>query len=104
MYLMGSECFSLNYIYGTSLRIACGIFGILCSLTFVEYLSKFGNRVYKLAVVGSMTLPIYVLHQKILIVNNVIHLQTDNYILIILLTLMLVVITIKILGCPVLCS
>lgn len=92
MYLMGSECFSLNYIYGTSLRLASGIFGILCSLAFVGCLSNFGDRVYKLAVVGSMTLPIYVLHQKFLIVNNVIRLQTDNYILMILLALILVVI------------
>lgn len=96
MYLMGSDCFSLNYIYGTSLRLLSGIFGILCSLTFVGCLSKFSGRVYKLAVVGSMTLPIYVLHQKILIVNNVVQLQTDNYILMILFAIILVVVTIEI--------
>lgn len=95
MYLMGSECFSLNYIYRTSLRLVSGIFGILCSLAFVGCLSNFGDRVYKLAVVGSMTLPIYVLHQKFLIVNNLIHLQIDNYIPMILLALILVAITIK---------
>lgn len=96
MYSMGSDCFSLDYVYGTSLRLASGIFGILCSLAFISYLSKLSNRVSKLAVVGAMTLPIYVLHQKILTLNKVMHLHTDNHVLMILIVLMLMLITIGI--------
>lgn len=94
MYAMGSDCFSLNYIYGTSLRLVSGISGILCSLTFISCLSKLSNRVSKVAAVGAMTLPIYVLHQKFLTLNNVMHLHTDNHVLMILIALMLILITI----------
>lgn len=94
MYAMGSDCFSLNYIYGTSLRLFSGISGILCSLAFISCLSKLSNRVSKVAAVGAMTLPIYVLHQKFLIINKVMHLHTDNHVLMILIALMLILITI----------
>lgn len=96
MYSMGSDCFSLIYICKTSLRLASGILGILCSLAFVGCLLKFSCRVSKVAAVGAMTLPIYVLHQKFLIANEVIHLQTDNYILVVLIAFMLILMTIGI--------
>lgn len=96
MYSMGSDCFSLIYICKTSLRLASGIFGILCSLAFVGCLLKFSSRVSKVAAAGAMTLPIYVLHQKFLIANKVIHLQTDNYILVVLIAFILILMTIGI--------
>ena len=94
MYAMGSDCFSLNYFYGTSLRLVSGISGILCSLAFISCLSKLSKNVSKVAAVGAMTLPIYVLHQKFLILNKMVHLHTDNHVLMILIALMLILITI----------
>lgn len=94
MYAMGSDCFSLNYFYGTSLRLFGGISGILCSLAFISCLSKLSKSVSKVAAVGAMTLPIYVLHQKFLIINKAMHLHTDNHVLMILIALMLILITI----------
>ena len=96
MYAMGSDCFSLNYIYGTSLRLVSGFFGILCSLALISCLSELSHRVSKVAAVGAMTLPIYVLHQKLLMVNKVMHLHTDSHVLMIVIALMLVLITIGI--------
>lgn len=96
MYAMGSDFFSLNYIYGTSLRLVSGISGILCSLAFINCLSKLSNRVSKIAAVGAMTLPIYVLHQKFLTSNKMMHLHTDNHVLMILIALMLILLTIGI--------
>lgn len=96
MYAMGSDCFSLNYIYGTSLRLVSGISGILCSLAFISCFSKLSSRASKVAAVGAMTLPIYVLHQKILTLSRVMHLHTDNHVLMILIVLMLILTTIGI--------
>lgn len=78
MYNMGDNIFSKQYIEDTLLRLACGWSGIALSLYMVRALLGWFKNINWIAKVGMMTLPIYVLHQKIIMANRILKIQTDN--------------------------
>lgn len=94
MYNMGDNIFSWKYIEDTFLRFVCGWFGILLSLYMIEMLQRKLENIGWVAKVGMMTLPIYVLHQKIIIINRLLKIQTDNILIEIVIAIVVTVLTI----------
>lgn len=96
MYAMGRDCFSLNYLYGTLFRIICGASGIICSIALVKFAIRVFSQLSVLSTVGTMTLPIYVLHQKLLIVNMFLNYYTGSVFVFGLIALMVICITVMV--------
>ena len=69
---MDVDCFSFSYLKSTILRLAGGLSGIISVVWLVRLLYGFCVRYIKplesvVVYIGTVTLPIYVLHQKFLI-------------------------------------
>lgn len=95
MYKMGAECLSLQYLRDTGLRIIGGVSGIVISLFFAKLLTNLSFGQAMLAKVGMLTLPIYVLHQKFLLVNLFLKYTTENLCYCALISVLLTAITIS---------
>ena len=72
MYSMDVDCFSFSYLKSTILRLVAGLSGIISVLWLVRLLYRFCVRYIKtlegvVVYIGTVTLPIYALHQKFLI-------------------------------------
>lgn len=96
MYNMGDNIFSKQYIEDTLLRLACGWSGIALSLYMVRALLGWFKNINWIAKVGMMTLPIYVLHQKIIMANRILKIQSDNILVEIVIAIVVMVLTIVI--------
>lgn len=80
LYGMGRVTTALVHFRGTVLRLAGGVSGIVLSFAFIELLTRRGNcRIGWLAKIGTLTLPIYVLHGWVLKFHLVVPLKTNNF-------------------------
>lgn len=95
MYMMGSDVFCFPYLYGTMIRLVGGVSGILCSIAFVRFvMMRLCVNISLIPVVGTMTLPIYVLHQKFLVIDKALNYHTSNIVILIFSSLCLLYISI----------
>lgn len=68
------------------IRFIAGLSGSICAIWLASYLQKIKNITILIAKIGLITLPIYVLHQKFLIINKILHINTNNLIILICFT------------------
>lgn len=92
MYRMDSDIYSLSYHKKNAIRLLGGGAGIILSVYLCKWLSML-NRLRWLALIGTITLPIYVLHQKFLMPLRAIEWTVDSYYIYIVAILLSVVIT-----------
>ena len=80
LYSMGkSNIYSWEYLYMTGVRIIGGLSGIICSIFLCKYISQISRLNDILCYIGKMTLPIYVIHQKFLLLPKILKYHTDNW-------------------------
>lgn len=87
LYELSNNPLNLEYLYKTILRILGGTSGIFLTFFVVRSFTKL-NRYPKefLSKIGFVTLPIYVLHQKLLMINMIFHIQIFYWIILFCLT------------------
>lgn len=79
LYKMAYVTTVAGHLQGTLIRLAGGISGSVLVLYLVQWLGRFGARKLGwLATLGTLTLPIYVVHQWFFRFNAVLHIQTSN--------------------------
>lgn len=94
MYAMGNDCCTIKYLHDTLLRLVCGVSGIVFSLAIISLAMKIIVKSLILSTVGTMTLPIYVLHQKLLSVNKALNFYTGNVAYLCIIAMLTVFITV----------
>lgn len=95
MYAMDGIGFGVDYVLLTLFRFTCGISGIIVSIMIVKVAVKFSLIKNVIAMLGTVTLPIYVMHQKILMINNFITIRSDLVLFHVIVAICLSFITIK---------
>ena len=96
MYRMDAVGGGQTHLLYTLMRLAGGLSGILVSLYFVRIVMYLKPLVKVLSLIGTMTLPIYVLHQKFLFPNMFLKWQTNNVLIQLAVTALIVALSI---GC-----
>lgn len=86
MYRMSDNIFTIDYHLSAFIRFIAGLSGSICVIWLASYLQKIKNITILIAKIGLITLPIYVLHQKFLIINKILHINTNNLIILICFT------------------
>lgn len=86
MYRMSDNIFTIDYHLSAFIRFIAGLSGSICAIWLASYLQKIKNIAILIAKIGLITLPIYVLHQKFLIINKILHINTNNLIILICFT------------------
>ena len=81
VYSMGRDVLSLDYQVKALVRLLAGVSGIVCSAWLCKWLLRCGPLSTWLSGLGTLTLPIYVLHQKFLMPVGLLHLQSGNLLL-----------------------
>lgn len=81
MYRMSDNIFTIDYHLSAFIRFIAGLSGSICVIWLASYLQKIKNITILIAKIGLITLPIYVLHQKFLIINKILHINTNNLII-----------------------
>lgn len=78
VYAMKSNVLSIEYLYMTAIRFISGFTGSIMALYFCNRLLAFNQITRLLAKIGTVTLPIYVVHQKFLIPTKLFDYSTTN--------------------------
>lgn len=86
MYRMSDNFFTTDYHLSAFIRFIVGLSGSICIIWLSSYLQDIKNITILIAKIGMITLPIYVLHQKFLIINRILHISTNNLIILICFT------------------
>ncbi len=94
MYTMGSDCLTPQYLWKTGLRIVGGMSGIAVSLYVAKGLARIPSKTHLMASVGMLTLPIYALHQKFLLVNAFLKYKTDNLLFFAVVSVLIMAVTV----------
>lgn len=93
VYEMKNNIFSYEYCQMTIVRLIAGFSGIIMFLTICYYLMRFKKIKHFLVNIGMVTLPIYVLHQKMLIPAQLLDFSTSNTFIWILISIIVLIIT-----------
>lgn len=88
LYRMTDDVFTIRYHLFGLIRFIAGLSGSVFVLWLTTYMQRIRLVVKSLSYIGMITLPIYVLHQKFLMVNNVFSWTTTNMIVLLLLAIM----------------
>ena len=95
LYTMRLVTSEVEHFYGTLIRLAGGVSGIILSLYFIKCLMRIGEQRLKwLAVLGTLTLPIYAIHQKFYEVNRLLHIHSTNLLVFLLGTIIVILLSI----------
>jgi fucose 4-O-acetylase-like acetyltransferase len=86
MYRMPDSIFTTDYHSSAFIRFIAGLSGSICIIWLTSYLQNIKNITILIAKIGIITLPVYVLHQKLLIINGILHISTNNLITLICFT------------------
>lgn len=90
IYRMGSNVFSMEYFQHTWVRFVSGVSGSIATIGFTKILFQLQLLKKWTVYIGSMTLPVYALHQKPLIINKFFEYSTGSIVLWILLSFFLI--------------
>ena len=94
MYRMSDEFFSKEYHYHAILRYTIGFLGIISAFWICKYASRIPHLSNAITYIGGLTLPIYVIHQNILLVNTYTKIFTDNIFVILFSTIIIIAVSI----------
>lgn len=90
LYRMTDEMLTIKYTYMSIIRFLSGISGIICSLYICKWINKIPYISNYYVYIGTLTLPIYVLHQKFLMIERIVHYKTENILMIIASSLIII--------------
>lgn len=90
MYHMTDQFLALEYHSVALFRFCAGISGSIMILFLCQYIIKAKSIQTSIAQLGTVTLPIYVLHKKLLMPNLFINYHTNNYIGIAIISLIVI--------------
>lgn len=88
LYRMTDDVFTIRYHLFALIRFIAGLSGSVFVLWLTTYIQRIRHLVRPLISIGMTTLPIYVLHQKFLMINKVFCMETTNVIVLLLLAIM----------------
>lgn len=88
LYRMTDDVFTIRYHLFAFIRFIAGLSGSTFVLWLTTYIQQIRHLVRPLIYTGMTTLPIYVLHQKFLMLNKVFCMETTNVIVLLLLAIM----------------
>ena len=94
LYRMTDDVLSLKYHFHSIIRYLIGIAGCISTCFLCKYLINFPIISNKIISIGKITLPIYVLHQTILLLNLLVKYMTDNYFIIFLMSIFILCLSI----------
>ena len=96
LYAMQYNIIEVDYHFKSLIRFLSGFSGIVCISFLCHYLSPIFIQKLKsfLTYMGTITLPIYVLHQNLLIPNRFLQYQSDSIIIILLITIICILLSI----------
>lgn len=94
LYKMTDNVFTVRYHQFALIRFIAGLSGSVFVMWLTTYIQQIRHLVRPLIYIGMITLPIYVLHQKFLMINNVLGMETTNIIVLLLFAIMDVVLSI----------
>lgn len=86
MYKMTDHVLTAEYHKYALVRFVAGLSGSVLVIYLATLLIKVNKAVFVIAKIGMITLPIYVLHQKFLIVNYFLNIETTNVIILLFIT------------------
>lgn len=92
---MDADIFTWDYLANTLLRIVIGFSGIVLSLFVCKWIAKLSWLKSTLLYMGGVTLPIYVLHEKFLMANKVLRIESSNHIVVLILTVLIILASIQ---------
>ncbi len=79
LYKMSSALSAAEHLYGTLIRLAGGVSGSLLAMYLIQVLMRFGKaHLAWLATLGTLTLPIYAMHQWFFKLNKVFSIASSN--------------------------
>lgn len=96
MYRMSDETLTYNYLYETVFRLLIGAFGCIVALSICIFIPSAGYLGKGLMYIGVMTLPIYVLHQEMLMWNIIVGIQICHIVPILFITILIVLLSIMV--------
>lgn len=88
LYRMTDNVFTIRYHLFALIRFIAGLCGSVFVLWLTTYIQQIRHLVRPLIYIGMTTLPIYVLHQKFLMMNKVFCMETMNVIVLLLFAIM----------------
>lgn len=94
MYRMTDNVFTIRYHLFALIRFIAGLSGSIFVLWMTTYIQCIRQVVKPLTYIGMTTLPIYVLHQKFLILNKIFNISITNIMILLFFTIMDLVLSI----------
>lgn len=95
LYQMGGQnVLTFEYYWKSFIRFFSGISGVICSLYICKWIYQLKKVNYCFMYIGTLTLPIYVLHQYFLLIQRVSSYQNSSILFNILLSIVIVLISI----------
>ena len=95
LYKMGGQnVLTCEYYWKSLIRFLSGMAGIICSLYVCKWIYQLKKMNYWLIYIGTLTLPIYVLHQYFLFVQKIFIYQNGNIIFSLLISIIIILLSI----------
>ena len=95
LYKMGGQnVLSFEYYWKSLIRFLSGMAGIICSLYICKWIYQLKKMNYWLIYIGTLTLPIYVLHQYFLFIQKISTYQNSSIIFNLLLSIIIILLSI----------
>lgn len=92
LYMMDDNILDINYHIKNVIRFLSGISGIVCICYLCKYIPQYMSK--PLLYIGAITLPIYVLHQKLLMPIQIFNYRSDNILMVIVVTVACILLSI----------
>lgn len=99
LYRMTDNVLTVKYHQFALIRFIAGFSGSIIILWLTTYIQQIKQIVGFLAYIGMITLPIYVLHQKFLLMNNILNVTTTNTIVLSVFAIIDVILCILLYNC-----
>lgn len=93
MYMMNDDIVSTDYLFKYCIRLVCGLTGSLVVIILCSLVSPRSGWAKYLAYLGTITLPIYVLHQFFLMPNRFLNFNTSNILVFTLLSFFIILLS-----------
>lgn len=94
VYKMDGATFTADYTWKTIVRIVSGVSGIVCSVYLCVWLYKVRTLRRPVIYIGTLTLPIYALHQKFLMPATLLDYKTDNILLVFVVSIAVIILSV----------
>ena len=94
LYSMNDHRWTISYFTDAIIRLSAGFSGSLAFIYLCRYLHRVAILSRYMVFWGSISLPIYVLHQKFLMIGYLVNLNTTNYLLLFIYSIAIILLSI----------